>query len=221
MDDENHVWPIQSRLPGQRRWYRWEYESALFIVVSNNNDASDSLFYFTSSPPCDSLHHAQSSQRDSVRTWLESAGEHTVWKFVFGHRAYYGAESRVIRPNVYFSQDYAEKLRTGGTSFLRDLEAGSVDFMISGDQHAFTRTGRLKENRLSPDDGVIYLTLGGGGGKIERGLDISLSVGVEEAFDDSYFYTIFKVVADTVRVITVEPGTHRILDNCTVTKSPS
>jgi predicted phosphodiesterase len=210
VDDENHVKPVQGLLPGSERWYHWTHENSVFVVVNNNNDASD-FGYETSSPPYDSLHHYFSSQRDSVRKWLDEGGEEIKWKFVFGHRAYYGAESKVRRPNIHFSESYAETLRTGSNSFLRDLEAYEVDFMISGDQHAYCRTTHIFEDAVD-EFGPIYMTVGGGGGDINRGIDTSLSRGVRKAFDDKHFYTIFKVRGNRIRAVTIDPESRQILD---------
>jgi len=216
VNDDNHVQPIQEILPGARRWYHWTHANCTFVAVNNNNDSSDPG-YDISSPPYDSLHHVKSSQRDSVRTWLSQGGEDVRWKFVFGHRAYYGAESQPRRPNVKFSSDYAETLRTGSNSFLRELEENDVDFMISGDQHAYCRTKPIFEDEVD-DVGPIYMTVGGAGGDINRGMDITLSKGVRISFDDKHFYTIFKVRGHRIQAVTIDPETRQVLDEFEVFK---
>lgn len=146
-------------------WYSFDHGNAHFFVVENNSDAPDSDGKgYRFCLPNGGINTAGSPQR----TWLEEdlAGRRpaAAWTFGFGHRTYYGAEQYSGRRNI-------DSERAGEGSLCSLFEDSGVDVLFSGDQHCYTRTTPIRGGGAweETDSSTVYLTVGGGGGRIRRG----------------------------------------------------
>jgi hypothetical protein len=148
-----------------RGWYSFDRNGAHFFVVENNSDTADSTKKgYSYCKPNGGLNTPGSAQRRWLEDDLRNSRAETKWTFGFGHRAYYGAEGRRFRPNIV-------EARQGAGSFCDLIESSGVDVFFNGDQHCYTRTAPIRSEELAaPDEpGTLYVTCGGGGGKIQRG----------------------------------------------------
>jgi hypothetical protein len=146
-------------------WYSFDRGPAHFFVVENNSDAPDSnLPGYEHCLPNGGINTPGSPQRMWLEMDLASRPAGTLWTFGFGHRAYYGAEQYAGRKNI-------ESARRGEGSFCGLIEDARVDVFFNGDQHCYTRTTPIRGGRAWPesDSSTVYLTVGGGGGRINRG----------------------------------------------------
>jgi hypothetical protein len=168
---------------GDSGWYSFDREDAHFFVVENNSDTPDSMLAgYRSCKPNGGLNTPGSRQRRWLAHDLASRGEETVWTFGFGHRSYYGAEQYAGRKNVAIA-------RRGQGSFCREIEDAGVDVFFSGDQHCYTRTAPIRDARAAPesDSATVYMTVGGGGGRTNRGTNVGLPFPILEDFPEGAY----------------------------------
>jgi len=87
--------------------------------------------------------------------WLEYFLSRTAkqWKFVVMHEPIYSTGAHGV---------IAKQLRTLEPLFLKY----KVDMVFQGHDHDYERTVPVKEGRPDENDGIIYVTLGGGGSTI-------------------------------------------------------
>jgi len=150
---------------GDSGWYSFDHENAHFFIVENNSDAPDSTnFGYRFCKPNGGINTPGSPQRRWLDSDLAARDEKAKWTFGFGHRTYYGAEQYAGRKNV-------EVARSGADAFCRVIEDAGVDIFWSGDQHCYTRTTPIYDGQAwsETDSSTVYLTVGGGGGRIKRG----------------------------------------------------
>lgn len=168
---------------GDRGYYSFDHENAHFFIVENCSDASDSTIRgYRNCKPNGKLNTPGSPQRKWLDKDLAARGDQIDWTFGFGHRAYYGAESYSGRKNVY-------EARRGVGSFCRTIEDADVAIFFNGDQHCYTRTTPIRDGQAwaETDSSTVYLTCGGGGGRINRGSKKKLSFPVlEDLPPDTY-----------------------------------
>ncbi len=150
---------------GDSGWYSFDHGNAHFFVVENNSDAPDSaLMGYRHCLPNAGINTPGSRQRRWLESDLKGRRPETEWTFGFGHRSYYGAEEYAGRKNVYVA-------REGEGAFCPFIEDAGVDVFFNGDQHCYTRTTPIRHGRRweESDRSTVYLTVGGGGGRINRG----------------------------------------------------
>ncbi|MFH1680759.1 MAG: metallophosphoesterase [Candidatus Eisenbacteria bacterium] len=155
---------------GESGWYSFDHGSAHFFVVENNSDAPDSgLPGYRFCLPNGGINTPGSPQRNWLASDLANRLPETAWTFGFGHRAYYGAEQYAGRRNI-------ESARRGPGSFCGLVEDAGVDLFFSGDQHCYTRTAPIRggEACAESESATVYLTVGGGGGRINRGVKVGI-----------------------------------------------
>lgn len=99
--------------------------------------------------------------------WLEQALAQSTayWKFVVHHHPPYSSDENDFgNTNVEAS--------THGDSEARELtslyDKYGVDIVFFGHIHSYERTWPLKNNKTDQQNGVIYLNMGGAGGKLEN-----------------------------------------------------
>ena len=95
--------------------------------------------------------------RHTVAPWLAEtlANSAATWRFVFFHYPPY-------------SERHQELAGDGvRRSLVPVMEAGHVDVVFSGHAHRYERTLPLRGGEVSPDDGIIYITAGTGGGSLD------------------------------------------------------
>ncbi|MFH1279745.1 MAG: metallophosphoesterase [Candidatus Eisenbacteria bacterium] len=151
-------------------WYSFDHRGSHFFFVENNSDAPDSdMMGYRFCLPNGGINTPGSAQRTWLEEDLASREPGAVWTFGFGHRAYYGAEQYSGRKNI-------DSERSGEGSICRLIEDAGVDVFFSGDQHCYTRTTPVRNGALwtETDSSTVYLTVGGGGGRIGRGARIGL-----------------------------------------------
>lgn len=132
-------------LPAPEYYYRYRYGNADFFVIDSN----------------------KSLKPDSEQyKWLDAElGKSTAqWKVVYHHHPVWSSDE-----NDY--GDTTKNLYRMGDLNARNLmalyEKHNVDMELNGHIHAYERTWPLRNNKVSPKDGVIYITSGGGGGRLE------------------------------------------------------
>ncbi len=133
-------------LPAPKYYYRYSYGNADFFVVDTNRSVRPGSPQFQ---------------------WLDrSLGESRAkWKFVYHHHPAYSSDDN----------DYGDTWK--GSSTLGDMkvrpltalfEKHHVDIDLNGHIHLYERTWPVREGKVDHDKGVVYLTSGGGGGKLEN-----------------------------------------------------
>jgi hypothetical protein len=219
-------------IPDCRRWFSTHFGSpprAALLVLNNNSDTNwDDTFYPYCLTPFDSLNTAGSAQRTWFNAEIDSLPASVEVVFVACHRTYYGVENLYNRPNILYSHAEfpdapAETLRTGSVSFLRDVESiydrkPNVKwvFMINGDQHCFAETVPIKKDKRNDKKGVVYLTVGISGARINRASPYPALSKIPPgalvfAFDDRWGSTRFDVLTDRVTMKVHEAYTDSLL----------
>jgi 3',5'-cyclic AMP phosphodiesterase CpdA len=170
---------------GDSGWYSFDRANVHFFVVENNSDAPDSaLPGYRSCTPSGGINTPGSRQRRWLENDLAARGDAIAWTFGFGHRTYYGAEQYAGRKNI-------TSARRGEGSFCRLIEDAGVDLFFSGDQHCYTRTSPIRDGAAcaESESATVYLTVGGGGGRTDRGTKIGLGFPELDGFPKGAYVT--------------------------------
>jgi hypothetical protein len=219
--------------PEYRRYYSIHVGNPprLAILTMNNNSDSyfpdDEIHYVFCTTPDDEVNHFESAHRVWLNAEIDALPPTVEVVLVMAHRTYYGVENFFGRANILYSGEEwpeapAETLRTGAVSLLRDLESipersnAQRVFMISGDQHCFAVTHPIYQNARDDARGIPYLTVGGGGARINRSAVFpnpsKIPAGtLDAAFDDQHFNVQFQVTLDEVRMRVFEAYTDSLL----------
>ena len=144
--ERNHAWYYRYfALPKPKYYYRFRYGNADFFVIDSNKSLKP-----------------ESNQYQ----WLdgELARSDAKWKFVYHHHPAWSSDDN----------DYGNTWRGPGTfgdMNVRNLvglyEKHNVDVVFNGHVHLYERTWPLRSGKIDRERGVIYLTSGGGGGKLD------------------------------------------------------
>lgn len=145
--ERNHAFYYQYfSLPAPEYYYRFRYGNAEFFSLDTNKKVGpDSEQY----------------------KWLDGALAKSTakWKFVFHHHPAFTSDS----------DDYGNTFK-GVKSKLGDLnvrnlvalyEKHNVDMVFNGHIHVYERTWPIRAGKVDRHKGVLYVTSGGGGGKLE------------------------------------------------------
>jgi predicted phosphodiesterase len=145
--ERNHAWYYRYfSLPDPEYRYRYRYGNADFFVVDSN----------------------KSLKPDSEQyKWLdEELGNSTAtWKFVYHHHPAWSSDA----------DDYGDTRK--GPGRLGDLnvrnlvtlyEKHKVDVVFNGHIHLYERTLPIRDGKVDRKNGIVYVTSGGGGGKLEE-----------------------------------------------------
>jgi acid phosphatase type 7 len=133
-------------LPAPKYYYRYGYGNADFFVVDTNRPVR--------------------SNSDQYK-WLdrELAASTAKWKFVYHHHPAYSSDDN----------DYGDTWT--GSSTLGDMkvrplaalyEKHHVDVAFNGHIHLYERSWPIRAGKVDSNAGVVYVTSGGGGGKLEN-----------------------------------------------------
>jgi acid phosphatase type 7 len=145
--EKNHAWYYRYfSLPDPEYRYRFRYGNADFFVVDSN----------------------KSLRPDSEQyKWLDrELGDSTAtWKFVYHHHPAWTSDE----------DDYGDT-RKGpgrlGDSNVRNLvalyERHKVDVVFNGHIHLYERTWPVRDGKVDRKNGIVYVTSGGGGGRLEE-----------------------------------------------------
>lgn len=144
--EKNHAWYYKYfSLPDPEYFYRYSYGNADFFVLDSN----------------------KSLKPDSEQyRWLDAelAKSTAQWKFAYHHHPVWSSDS----------DDYGDTKK--GIARLGDLNARTlqtlyekhhVDIVFNGHIHLYERTWPLRDGKVNRRNGVVYITSGGGGGKLE------------------------------------------------------
>lgn len=144
--EKNHAWYYRYfSLPEPKYHYGYRYGNAQFFVVDSNKTLKPGSEQYK---------------------WLdEELGRSTAtWKFVYHHHPAWSSDA----------DDYGDTKKgifRYGDQNVRNLvalyEKYKVDAVFNGHIHAYERTFPLREGKVNRKTGVVYITSGGGGGKLE------------------------------------------------------
>lgn len=135
-------------LPQPEYYYRYRYGNADFFAIDTNS--------------------LRKLGTDSEQYgWLdrELGKSDARWKIVYHHHPAYTSDD----------DDYGDTYR--GTSKQGDprvrglvplYEKHNVDMVLNGHVHFYERTWPIRAGKVDPSKGIVYLTSGGGGGKLEN-----------------------------------------------------
>jgi acid phosphatase type 7 len=132
-------------LPAPEYYYRYHYGNADFFVVDSNKSLKPESEQFK---------------------WLDAElGKSSAnWKFVYHHHPAWSSDEDDYgdtRKNVYRLGDLNVR------NLVALYEKHHVDIVFNGHIHAYERTWPLRNGKVNTKDGVIFITSGGGGGKLE------------------------------------------------------
>ncbi|MDB5309630.1 MAG: Calcineurin-like phosphoesterase [Gemmataceae bacterium] len=136
-------------LPAPEYYYSFRYGNAEFFVLDTNTIRTLSL-----------------APGGEQYRWLEKAlaASDAKWKFCYHHHPAYTSDA----------DDYGDTAKgptTAGDVRVRQLvplyEKYKVDVVFNGHIHAYERTWPIRNGKVDQKDGVIHVTSGGGGGKLE------------------------------------------------------
>lgn len=133
-------------LPDPEYYYSYSYGDADFFVLDTQKPLGSASEQYT---------------------WLENAlrGSKAVWKFVIHHKPVYTSDENDYG-NTWIGPS---ELGDGNVRNLVPLyERYGVDIVFNGHIHVYERTFPIRENRAVERNGVVYLTIGGGGGHLEE-----------------------------------------------------
>jgi len=147
--EKNHPFYYQYfSLPTPEYYYRYRYGNADFFVLDTNT-------------------RNKLGPGSEQYEWLEKelAKSKAAWKFVYHHHPVYSSDD----------DDFGDSWRTATSSGdlrLRPLvtlyEKYNVDVVFNGHIHVYERTLPIRDGKVDRTKGIIYLTSGGGGGKLEN-----------------------------------------------------
>lgn len=135
-------------LPKPEYFYSFRYGNADFFVLDTNT-------------------RRDLTSKGEQYLWLDRAlaASDAKWKFVYHHHPPYSSDD----------DDFGNSWKgptTSGDVRLRDLvglyEKHNVDVVFNGHVHVYERTWPIRAGKVDRKAGVIYVTSGGGGGKLEN-----------------------------------------------------
>jgi phosphodiesterase/alkaline phosphatase D-like protein len=135
-------------LPNPEYYYSYKYGNAEFFVLDTNI-------------------RRDLSEKGEQYQWIEKAlaASDAKWKICYHHHPAFSSDD----------DDYGNSWKgstTSGDVRLRKLvalyEKHNVDLVLNGHVHVYERTWPIRDNKVAPKGGIVYVTTGGGGGKLEN-----------------------------------------------------
>jgi predicted phosphodiesterase len=133
-------------LPAPEYYYRYRYGNADFLSLDTNKRVGPNSEQYR---------------------WLDAelAKSNAKWKFVYHHHPAYSSDD----------DDYGDtrkgKKSTQGDMNVRQLvtlyEKHNVDMVFNGHIHVYERSWPIRAGKVDRHKGVLYITSGGGGGRLE------------------------------------------------------
>ena len=184
--------PFHQMTPGQGspHYYAFTTANALFVALDDNR--------------ADQIAQAPDFAPGSPQyTWLEAtlAKSAADWKFVFLHVPIYSSGGHGTNQTLV-------------KTLAPLLEQYGVDIVFQGHDHNYERTQPIKNGAVSPEDGVMYITLGGGGSPLY--IQCSQN-GWSEKFLSAYSFGDGVMTGDSF-TFTAYDKENKPLDSVTITK---
>jgi predicted phosphodiesterase len=144
--EKNHAWYYRYfSLPDPEYRYRYRYGNADFFVVDSNKSLKPGSEQYQ---------------------WLDEqlARSSATWKFVYHHHPAWSSDADdygITKKGVFRYGDLNAR------NLVTLYEKHKVDIAFNGHIHAYERTFPIRDGKVSSKNGVIYVTSGGGGGRLE------------------------------------------------------
>lgn len=145
--DHEHYYRYFS-MPKPKYYYRFRYGNADFFAIDSNKQRD-------------------LTPRGEQYQWLdkELSKSDATWKFVFHHHPAYSSD------DDDFGYSWYGKCGDGEPRvqqhFIALYEKHHVDMVFNGHIHVYERTWPVRGKKVDHQSGTIYVTSGGGGGKLE------------------------------------------------------
>lgn len=132
-------------LPDPEYFYKFSYGDADFFVLDTQKAVGPG-----------------SEQYEWLETSLKASD--ATWKFVIHHKPAYSSDENDYG-NSWIGPTQLGDVKV--RSLVPLYERYDVDIVFSGHIHVYERTFPVREGRAVNQNGVVYLTIGGGGGSLE------------------------------------------------------
>jgi hypothetical protein len=153
------------------------------------------------------LHRSNNATENDMIDWLKTdlANDHHKWKIVIVHRPPYSSSPE------HTELDVRRKLAPV-------FEQYGVDLVLSGHNHNYERTHPIRDGSLSrlQSGGVVYITTGGGGGRL---YDVP-GDWFTAAKAKAYHFVMVRVAKCTLAIKAID-NRGRLIDEATVEKCPN
>ncbi len=179
--------------PAPEYYYTFRYGPVQFFMIDTNRDVTEGSEQFN---------------------WLEweLAKSDAPWKMVVHHHPPYSSEADDHGDTFIGASSY----QTHARNLTPLYDTYGVDFCLFGHTHVYERTWPLLNNRISMENGVIYINSGGAGGGLEN-FDPTRSWFTQE-MQTGHHYTTFAVFDQTL-VFKAIDHEGRLFDSFQLTKN--
>ncbi len=142
----NHDWFYRYfDLPGDEWFYTVKKGDALFVFADTNRDILPG-----------------SEQYQKLTKILASSSE--TWKIMVHHHPVYTSDEKGFGNTWFQRQHHGDPNQM---HLKRLYETYGVDLVLNGHMHLYERTWPLASDKIDLTNGVTYVTLGGGGGRLD------------------------------------------------------
>jgi len=132
-------------LPAPEYYYSFKYNNAEFFVLDSNKSPKPG---------------------DEQYTWLDRqlAASTATWKFCFHHHPCYNSDADDYGDSW---KGHSKNMAPQTAALVPLYEKHKVNMVLNGHIHYYERTYPVRDGKVDKKNGVVYLTSGGGGGKLE------------------------------------------------------
>lgn len=133
-------------VPAPKYFYRFRYGNADFFSLDTNKKVGPGTEQYK---------------------WLDAelARSDATWKFVYHHHPAYTSDDDDYGKT--FKGEPSQQGDPNARALVALYEKHNVDIVFNGHIHVYERTWPLRGGKVDRDKGVLYVTSGGGGGKLE------------------------------------------------------
>jgi acid phosphatase type 7 len=132
-------------MPTPEYYYSFKYNNAEFFVIDSNKSPKPG---------------------DEQYTWLEKqlAASTATWKFCYHHHPCYNSDADDYG-NTW--KGHTTNISPNTKPLIALYEKYNVDMALNGHIHFYERTWPIRGGKVDQKNGIVYLTSGCGGGKLE------------------------------------------------------